>query len=202
MSGDEASEYLRWLYERYGHAIYCHVRRLLRDADAASDVTQDTFLAFMRSEHLQRKVASPGAWLFKTAKNRAMDWLRRRSRYSGDAFSNPLRDTSEPEGAYDLFLSDAGGLERVDAQQYLDKLKQGEREQVFVAALLRFGADYEVAEVAQELDISRRTVSNYLNRFAERARKRSHRLDGNQEEESPTTPVLEADTEDGSEGGP
>jgi RNA polymerase sigma factor (sigma-70 family) len=202
MSGDESGEYLKWLYERYGHAIYSHVRRLLRDEDAAWDVTQDTFLALMRSEDLPHEVTSPRAWLFQTATNRAWDWLRQRSRRSGGSPSQELQasgDSEEEEGA---LVAYAGGMGRVEARQELEKLLHGEREPIYVAALLHFGADYTIDEVSLLLDISRRTASTYLRRFVERATKRRNRFEQDLEAERSTPFVPPPGWEEGSEDGP
>lgn len=65
-------------YEAYGPAIYRYVRFHLPTADAAEDVTADTFLkAFRAAERFDPAKGSPEAWLFRIAKNTVRDHLRR-----------------------------------------------------------------------------------------------------------------------------
>lgn len=66
------------LMNDYERPIYNFLLTLLRDADAALDCTQDTFLRAY--EHLNRGKEIKVAWLYTVARNRAMDEFRRRRR--------------------------------------------------------------------------------------------------------------------------
>jgi RNA polymerase sigma-70 factor (ECF subfamily) len=59
-------------------SIYNFLLALLRDSDLALDCTQDTFLRAF--ENLQKGKPVNTAWLYKVARNRAMDEFRRQRR--------------------------------------------------------------------------------------------------------------------------
>jgi RNA polymerase sigma-70 factor (ECF subfamily) len=65
-------------YERYGRAVYSYVRFHLPSADAAEDVTADTFLkAFRAADRYDPARASARTWLLRIARNTLRDHLRR-----------------------------------------------------------------------------------------------------------------------------
>ena len=69
------------LYEQHAIEVYGYVHRRCRDRALAEDVTQDAFLAAVRT------VDDPGSitvgWLIQVARNRLVDVLRRQARYEG-----------------------------------------------------------------------------------------------------------------------
>src|SRR5437870_2424678 len=69
---------LATLYRRYGPMIYARCRRLLGDAAAAEDATQETFLRIHR--HLDRAPDPQAAvaWIYRIATNTCISELRRR----------------------------------------------------------------------------------------------------------------------------
>jgi len=72
-------EALEVLYDRYSGTAYSLALRILGDRGAAEEVVQDTFVAVWR--HAGRYDASQGrlySWIFRIARNRAIDELRRR----------------------------------------------------------------------------------------------------------------------------
>src|SRR4051812_20231634 len=71
--------WIRSAVERFEGPLTLYAARLLRDADAARDVVQDTFLRLCsqpRAE-IQARLAE---WLFTVCRNRALDVLRKESR--------------------------------------------------------------------------------------------------------------------------
>jgi len=155
MSSDRVAD----LYRTYGPTIYWRCVRLLGDAAAAEDATQETFVRVHR--HLAR---APGdeqaiAWIWRIATNLCLNERRdagRRARPVDElpvVRTGPLRD--ELHGDRDLarqVIARADARDRVIAWLYhVDGLDQD--------------------EVARVLDISRRTVVNRLQSFADDARK-------------------------------
>lgn len=69
------------LYERHAIEVYRYVHRRCRDAALAEDVTQDTFLAAVRTVDDPAEVTV--GWLIRVARNRLLDLLRRQARYEG-----------------------------------------------------------------------------------------------------------------------
>ncbi|WP_164015292.1 RNA polymerase sigma factor [Pyxidicoccus trucidator] len=172
------SEDLAALYRRFGPAVHRRALSLTRDAEEALDVTQDTFLAYMNVRRTPRDEASPFTVLYQIATYRAVDRVRRRARWSGRLGPLSVEDedgeAEHPRG--EVATAHTGGLERVEALQDLALLTQGEDPEVLTVAVLYFVEGHTTEEVARVLDMSRKTVTRMLARFAERARKRSLRL--------------------------
>jgi RNA polymerase sigma-70 factor (ECF subfamily) len=76
-SGDESA--LGALYDRYGGVVYSIARRVLRDAQAAEEVLQDTFYQLWRgARQFDPQRGSLAGWLLVSARNRAVSRLRGR----------------------------------------------------------------------------------------------------------------------------
>ena len=69
------------LYERHAVEVYRYVHRRCRDQALAEDVTQDAFLAAIRT--VEDPEAISVGWLIQVARNRLVDILRRQARYEG-----------------------------------------------------------------------------------------------------------------------
>ncbi len=177
MRDPEVAEYIAEAYRRWGPAIYRRARALLQNDDEARDVAHDTFVAFMRSEDLLSSVASPFTVLYQIATHKAVDRLRRRSRWCGALGPLEVRDDEDSEEERARPLINEGGLARVEALQDLAILTRGEKPQALTAAFLYFVEEHTMEEVGKVLGVSRRTASNLLQQFASRARKRSARFD-------------------------
>ena len=92
LKGDEAA--LETLFTRYLGEIYRYARRFVGDADAASDVAQETFVKAwhnLSSFHQNRNFK---AWLFTIAKNTALDWLKKKKAVSFSALEQADPDFS------------------------------------------------------------------------------------------------------------
>jgi RNA polymerase sigma-70 factor (ECF subfamily) len=65
------------LYNRYGRLVYSLIFRVVRNAAAAEDLTQETFLRIWnRSQAFDAERGSLGAWIVTVARNRAIDHIR------------------------------------------------------------------------------------------------------------------------------
>ncbi len=145
-----------WSVESLFRAYALEIRRFLSRrvscAEVAADLTQDTFLQFLRAEPDDR-VANPRAYLFRTASNLAVDRQREEARRP------PL--ATDPE----LLAQTADPLPSPEARlltrEELDLLRKAiaalppRCREVFL--LQRFGGlSYEA--IAQRLGISKNTV--------------------------------------------
>jgi len=77
-SGDEQA--FAKLYHLWSPRLARHVGRLVNDADATRDVSQETWLAIARSLRSVGDPAAFGAWAYRIATRRAADWVRDRQR--------------------------------------------------------------------------------------------------------------------------
>jgi RNA polymerase sigma-70 factor (ECF subfamily) len=65
------------LYDRYGRVAYSLIYRVVRDAAAAEDLVQETFLrVWNRAQAFDPDRGALGPWILTVARNRAIDHLR------------------------------------------------------------------------------------------------------------------------------
>ncbi|WP_280953708.1 RNA polymerase sigma factor [Symbiobacterium terraclitae] len=151
-AGDEDA--LGMLMERYGGALLQYAHRLVGDRHAAEEICQDTLLkawqqgdAFLQDGHLR-------AWLFRVARNRAIDCLRRR-RTAAEELSGaaPGLTLAHPEEeAERAWMTEA----ILDA---LAELPPQSR----VVIEMRFFRNMSYKEIAERLAIPMGTVKSRLN---------------------------------------
>ncbi len=174
MAAGPDSEQLATLYRRFGPAVHRRALSLVLDSQEALDITQETFLAYFKGDYARSTKASAFTLLYQIATFKSVDRLRARSRWTGAL--GTLTVDEDSECPYALPGND-GGMRQVEAAQDLVLLTRGEKPEVLTAALLYFVEGHTTEEVAQVLDLSRKTVGKLLSQFAERARKRHQRLD-------------------------
>jgi RNA polymerase sigma-70 factor, ECF subfamily len=76
-SGDSGA--MAALFDRYSRIVYSVAMRVLRDPGHAEDVTQDIFVRIWRNpDSFVSGRGTLGAWLVVVARNRSIDFLRRR----------------------------------------------------------------------------------------------------------------------------
>ena len=67
------------LYDRHGRLAFSVILRILRSQSDAEEVLQETFVrVWSRADTYDPRLGSPGAWLTRIARNRAIDRLRMR----------------------------------------------------------------------------------------------------------------------------
>jgi len=74
------NERIAKLLALHGLELARHLRRLVRDSDAAQDLLQDTLLRAHRALTRLGPGANERAWLYRIATNAALNYLRSRSR--------------------------------------------------------------------------------------------------------------------------
>jgi RNA polymerase sigma factor (sigma-70 family) len=150
------------LYREHAAAIRRRCQRLLRDEDAAADVTQETFMRVAR--HADR--VPPGRealpWLYRIATNLCLNELRNR------------RTAREATAAFgDLVASTLAGPEAAVAdRQLVRQLLAALPEKVRTVAVLRHVDGLHDAEVAAALGVGRRTVVYRLAEFKAKSARR------------------------------
>jgi RNA polymerase sigma-70 factor (ECF subfamily) len=65
------------LYDRFGRLTYALIFRIVRNAAAAEDLVQETFLrVWNRVQAFDREKGALGPWILAVARNRSIDYLR------------------------------------------------------------------------------------------------------------------------------
>ena len=86
----------RQLVNRWQPRFYAQARRLTGHRDGAADVTQDTWMAVMRSIHRLEDPIRFRAWAHRILANKSVDWIRRRQRERKAL--NTVNDGANPIG--------------------------------------------------------------------------------------------------------
>ena len=73
------------LYERYFRKVYAFAFSLTHNADAAEELTQETFFKAMRSQDRFKGQSSPTTWLCSIAHNLYVSDVRKHSRLTDDS---------------------------------------------------------------------------------------------------------------------
>ena len=98
MPATDVSDVERTFRLEFGHAVATLVR-LLGDIDLAEEAVQDAFVVAVQKWPATGVPPNPGGWIVTTARNRAIDWLRREStRDDRQAESVRMHRPDEPPG--------------------------------------------------------------------------------------------------------
>jgi RNA polymerase sigma-70 factor (ECF subfamily) len=135
-SGD--MDAIRFLYLRYRNNVYGYVLSILRDAHEAEDATQTVFIKLISVIHKYEPRQAPfTSWLFRVARNVAIDSLRQRRPV-------PCEEVIESSRPAD----DSSHDRRWGLQQALETLPEDQREVV----VLRHLAGLSPGEIADRMD--------------------------------------------------
>jgi len=134
--GDTATELVD-LLNRYERSLCNYLTAILGDHDASIECTQDTFVRAY--ENWKRGKPVTVAWLYKVARNRALDEVRHRQR------SHAAPDVLDRIPSEHHTVSS----ETLAVRQVMDALVPSEREVLYLFVFDRF----KTAEIAQMLGI-------------------------------------------------
>jgi RNA polymerase sigma factor (sigma-70 family) len=127
------------LYQRYGPMVFRRCRRLLRDDDAAMDVTHDVFVQLLRRrESLSQQF--PSSLLYRIATNLSLNRIRDRAR--------------DPDLPGDELLDRVARHEDRDAPLLLQRLFGRHPESTRTMAVLHYVDGMTLEQVARECGLS------------------------------------------------
>ncbi len=144
------------IFKRYHAALHRFVWHLTRSPEAADDVLQTLFLKIWRNRRDWQPKGSLSAYLFRAAKNAALNYLRQPGGPDGrpQTFADSDESSVSPEKIYD----DEETLRIIRAA--VDSLPEGCRT-VFILSRYENKKYNEIAEI---LEISVKTVENQMGR--------------------------------------
>ncbi len=149
------------LYSQYSRLIYSIVRHMVRNDEAAADLTQETFIRAWRNLPRLDEPKAFGGWLRTIALNQSRDW--RRSHRPTESLDNDDEDSAEKQWADE---SDGPAEQLVTSEQQqeirdaIDRLGDEQR----IVVLMHHLEGIPVAEIAAQLGIPLGTVLSRLAR--------------------------------------
>jgi RNA polymerase sigma factor (sigma-70 family) len=159
-AADLAGKDLKRLFLAHRGEVQAYLAARLRDRDVAADLTQETFLRFAEQgahQDARAAVIHDRSYLYRTARNLAIDHLRRASRHPIDSMS--------PEDFVEIPGDQLNPEEIAAARERLDRLRAAVQElpkrtrQIFVLHRIE-GLTYD--DVADRLGISQSSVQKHL----------------------------------------
>lgn len=137
---------LELLLSRHGLELARHLRRIVRDDDAAQDLLQDTFLRAHRALGRLDAGANTRAWLYRIATNVALNHVRgmKRERRAMDAHAR------EADGAAEPWSGGDGEEKRRALWRKVAELPERQR----VALTLRIAQELDYAAIAARMGTS------------------------------------------------
>ncbi len=141
----DRAQHIALLLAKHGDELARHIRRIVRDNDAAQDILQDTMI---RAHGGLARVAAGSntrAWLYRIATNTSLNHLRARRRERAALLRHAAeRETDGPEGS-----SDHQGLDARRAELWARVAGLPERQRLALTLRLADELDYE--EIARRL---------------------------------------------------
>jgi RNA polymerase sigma factor (sigma-70 family) len=152
------------IYKQRRRALERYVRRLLANPDEASDVAQEAFLR-VYAEELGDRTPASAALLYTVARNLAISELRKRKSRATDS----VGDMSSLQ----LISEDLRPDEQADMQEQLAAVERAMARMApkcLEVFRLRKLQELSHAEIADQMDISNKTVERHISRALELCR--------------------------------
>ncbi len=159
------------LMERYWAPIYRFCLSYLNDEALAEDVVQETFTKLSSTEDPPCGDLKP--WLYKVARNRCLDVLRRHER--SPTFNRPFRT------GFDAARKSAGPATRVansERQELLREIISAMPEEYRSVLMLKHIEGLSRLQIAETLGVSEPTVKGRLVRASEYLREELRKVSG------------------------
>lgn len=163
--GAPAEKAISRLWEEHRGRIYNLGLRLCRNPECAQDLLQETFLRAFRNWHQFEGRSSPATWLFTIAMRTCKRVRRRHQGFPTEPLAGLLRTWAEE--IPDVSCEEDGPLAEVLRQETHERIYHAMgslRIDFRVTLILKYLADFSVAEVAQVLGIKEATVKTRIHR--------------------------------------
>jgi len=150
------------LLDMYQDFVYTIARRMVKQKEAAEEITQDVFVKVYYKLHTFKKDSKFSTWLYTIVYRTCLNYLQKKSRLVND-ISLPDKDDGGPlydERAVESWTDDQDYDRREILWQAVDKLKM---EQGLVITLY-YLQQLSVKETAKVMSIPENTVKTHLAR--------------------------------------
>lgn len=150
------------LYERYLPGVRNRVRYVIPEADI-EDVTQEVFIAMLKSLHTFRGESQFGTWLRTLTNYKVAEYYRRRNRKQEPREAAMNEADSIPDESSGLYLED-----RIALRRALASMPEKYRDVV----LLRFAEGMQFDEIAREMGSNLEATKSLFRRAVSALRKK------------------------------
>jgi RNA polymerase sigma-70 factor (ECF subfamily) len=150
--GDQSA--FNMLYHRHISSVYKRVRYVIPESDV-EDVTQEVFIAAMKSIHSFRGESQFGTWLRTLTNNKVAEFYRKRARKQEPYFAPLAEASGKTEDGTARKLE-----ERIFMQAALAELPENYREII----LLRFAEGLQFNEIAELQDQNLEAIKSLFRR--------------------------------------
>lgn len=151
------------VYREYGRMIFSAALGVCGQPETAEDIVSEFFLRLVKAAHVYKKGAGHKKWLIASARNLAVDHLRKNRRdipFSGDDGSDPLA-AAKSEDSEDEQVAD------ITVKEIMDALPAAERE----VANLKIYCGFTLHEISEILHIPPGTAAWRYNSAVKKLRK-------------------------------
>ncbi len=141
------------IYDHYVHSIYSFVVNFVKSPELAEDLTQEIFIRIWENRSQLGKVKSFRAYLFVTARNHALNFLRKASN-NNVVLTEIINGYVSPKGANEMISK--------EYVQWLHNVLESMSPQMRAAFKLCREQNKSYDEVADLLQITKNTVKKHM----------------------------------------
>ena len=159
------------LVARYKGRLFSFILRMVKDADLAEELTQETLIRVYIHAGKYREIAKFSTWVFTIATNLVRNKMRQRSRRPWTIALNPAPDDDEiPVDPADSRADTSAGIEREEMAALINEATARIPEKYRVPFLLREVDQLSYEEIQQVTGLKLGTVRSRINRARNRFR--------------------------------
>ena len=136
--------------------IFLLIYRIVGNVDDAQDLTQETFIKALQRQSQLKDLQRAGHWLSRIAANTAIDYLRRKKKFTYTDVSELAETRKSPIDSPEQVLL------RGERKLHLDGGLAGLTERERMALLLRDVEDMPAEQVAAHMNCSMATVRSHI----------------------------------------
>jgi len=153
----ESKKIIEALFEAHFHKLVLSAFRYVKDYDEASEIVQDVFVKIWQNFEKIKEVKDLKGYLFKAVKNSSFNYIKHikvkerfinHTKYLGDSVEKSREETISEEET------------RQKINEAINKLPPNWREALLLSKYNRL----KYHEIAEEMDISPKTVEKYISK--------------------------------------
>lgn len=141
------------LYDKYWEQVYNAAYKRLKDSDQAKDITQDIFLQIWHKRN-EMNIGHFAPYLFTAVRNNVFKWMQKEQKFT--PIPELLAQLTQAKEQADAELLRKEFMLKYEA--LINTLTPSQQE-IF---RMRFHDDLSTKEIAEKLNITRKTVQNQL----------------------------------------